>query len=436
MATTRTWQTILVVYGAKSYPLRATTEDHLYCFRRYSGQCCFYFNMLMLRKPWYRKVPFFLRQVSFDLVIFYLDLLNLQWPPCSLESFDTQAGYFRTIKAVKVALVQDEFYNTNTLEAFIRDYKVDHVFSLAAASEWPKIYSTVDFDKVRFHRVLPGYLDDKRVAQINRLAGLGSDRPIGIGYRAIQEQNRYWLGRHGFKKIEIAKVFEKRARDFGLETDISTRSEDALLGNAWFEFLLRCRYTIAIEGGASILDQDGSLRVRTEAYLDKHPQASFEEVERTCFPGRDGELGYMAISPKHLEACATRTCQILVEGDYNGILIPGEHYIELKRDYSNLDQVLSDVKQDHLRSQITEKAYQDIVASGKYSYRVFVEEVLGSALPELPKQADAIDSIWYACSRLYEIYQWMNLALLSLLIRLMRKFLPACFETFLRRLFT
>lgn len=427
---------LLVVYGAKSYPLRATTEDHLYSFRRYSGQRCFYFNMLMLRKPWYRKVPSFLRRVSFDLVIFYLDLLNLQWPPYSLESFDAQAGYFRSLQTVKVALVQDEFYNTNALDAFIREYKVDHVFSLAAASEWPKIYPSVDFDTVKFHRVLPGYLDDKRVARINRRASARLERPIAIGYRAMRAQNQYWLGRHGFKKIEIAEVFEKRARDFGLETDISTRSEDALLGNAWFEFLLRCRYTIAIEGGASILDRDGSLRVRTEAYLDKHPQASFEEVERTCFPGRDGELGYMAISPKHLEACATRTCQILVEGDYNGILVPGEHYIELKRDYSNLDQVLSDVRHDHLRSQITEKAYRDIVASGKYSYRAFVEEVLGSALPELPKRADAIDSIWYACSRLYEVYQWMNLALLSLLIRLMRKFLPERFETFLRRLFT
>lgn len=427
---------ILVVYGAKSYPLRATTEDHLYCFRRYSGQRCFYFNMLMLKKPWYRKAPSFLRRVPFDLVIFYLDLLNLQWPPYSLESFEKQAEYFRTIGAVKIGLVQDEFYNTRSLEMFVREYALDHVFSLAEPSEWPKIYPTVDFDKVKFHRVLPGYLDDKRIAQINRLAGSGSNRPIAIGYRAIREQNQYWLGRHGFKKIEIAEVFKKNAGNFDLDADISTRSEDALLGNAWLKFLLRCRYTIATEGGASILDRDGSLRIRTEAYLDKHPQASFEEVERACFPGRDGELNYVAISPKHLEACATRTCQILVEGDYNGILISGKHYIELKRDYSNLDQVLSDVRQDHLRFQITERAYTDIVASGKYSYRAFVEKVLGSALPELPKRADALDTIWYACSRFFEAYQWMTLLFITQFIRLMRKFLPPSFESFLRRLFT
>ncbi len=428
---------ILVVYGAKSYPLRATTEDHLYCFRRYSGHRCFYFNMLRLRKPWYRSVPSFLRQVSFDLVIFYLDLLQIQWPPYSLESFDAQAGYFREMQAVKVALAQDEFYNTDSLNAFVREYQIDHVFSLAPPSEWPKIYPKVDLEKVRFHRVLPGYLDDKRVAQIERLAKLQNERPISIGYRAIQQQTRLWTGRHGFKKIGMAEVFEKAARQFDLPTDISTRPEDTFLGNAWFKFLLRCKYTIAVEGGASILDHDGSLRRKVEAYVAEHPQADFDEVERACFPGRDGELDYMAISPKHLEACATRTCQILVKGDYNGILLPGRHYLELERDFSNLEQVLSLVQQDHLRLQIVEAAYQDIVASGKYSYRAFVNDILEKALPgTLPKHSQTLDWLWYIVSRAFEIYQWMLLAVLTQLLRFMRRFLPPSVETFLRRLFT
>jgi hypothetical protein len=427
---------ILVVYGAKSYPLRATTEDHLYCFRRYSNQRCFYFNSLILGKPWYRKLPSFLRRISFDLVIFYLDLLNIQWSPYSLEKFVKQAQYFKETQATKVALVQDEFYNTDSLGSFISEFKIDHVFSLADPSEWAKIYSTVDFEKVNFHRSLPGYLDEEKLAEIERLASFEKDRPITIGYRAIRYPNLQWRGRHGFKKFEIADIFERKAREFGISTDISTNAKDVFLGNEWYRFLLRSQYTIALEGGASILDHDGSVRQRTEAYLAEHPQACFDEVEQACFPGRDGELNYMAISPKHLESCATKTCQILVEGNYNGILTPGIHYIELKSDFSNIDQVLRDVKEDRLRSQIVERAYKDIVGSGTYTYRSFVHWVLELVLPNQPivKSYKLGEQLLYAWSRLFELYQWAYLAVLSGTIRNMRRFFPAAFEAFLRRL--
>ena len=95
-----------------------------------------------------------------------------------------------------------------------------------------------------------------------------------------------------------------------------------------------------------------------------HPADGFEEVESACFPGRDGEIDYRAISPRHLEACATRTCQILVEGDYNGVLEPGRHYLPLRADLGNLDEVLDAVQRDDEREHLVEAAYADVVASG------------------------------------------------------------------------
>ena len=115
-------------------------------------------------------------------------------------------------------------------------------------------------------------------------------------------------------------------------------------------------------------------------YLAEHPDASFEEVEANCFPGADGGLRYFAISPRHLEACATRTAQVLIEGSYNGILRPGEHYIELRRDFSNLDEVLDLIESDAERARLTEAAYRDVVASGAYTYERLVREVEAVAL--------------------------------------------------------
>jgi hypothetical protein len=71
---------------------------------------------------------------------------------------------------------------------------------------------------------------------------------------------------------------------------------------------------------------------------------------------------------------------VLVEGEYNGILRPGEHYIELRRDFSNLDEVLDLIEDDTQRESLTEAAYRDVVASGAYTYQRFVRDVEAVAL--------------------------------------------------------
>jgi hypothetical protein len=158
--------------------------------------------------------------------------------------------------------------------------------------------------------------------------------------------------------------------------DITTRPEDTLLGDDWYRFLLGCRYTVGVEGGAGILDRDGSIRDRTTAFVAANPSASFDEIESACFPGLDGTLRLFAVSPRHLEACATRTGQLLVEGAYNGVLRPGDHYLPVARDLSNLDETLRVLDREDQRAAMVERARRDVVDSGRYTYRQFVDEVL------------------------------------------------------------
>src|SRR5262249_12503824 len=77
----------------------------------------------------------------------------------------------------------------------------------------------------------------------------------------------------------------------------------------------------------------------------------------------------------------TKTCQILVEGEYSGVLEPDRHYIPLKRDFSNLDEVLDKLRDRHLVDEMVERAFNDIYLSGQYSYRAFahqIEQALGA----------------------------------------------------------
>jgi hypothetical protein len=358
---------VLIAYGLLQYPLRAWHRDHLYSFRRYGRSRCFYVNLGV------RRVPRWLRRIRFDAVVLHHTLTGQRMQPPILAWQLRRAQALKALAPTRIALIQDECIYTDLMSDLIEEFEIDHVFSLAPESEWRKIYSSVDHDRVRFHRMLAGYLDEETVGRIERIVADTRERPIEIGYRAWS--GLLSLGRHGVLRRRLAEAFAPAAAARGMRTDISVDMADIHHGDDWYRFLASCKYFLGAEGGATVLDRSGEFMVRTQRYLDQHPDASFEEVEAACFPGEDGKLQLFAISPRHLEACATRTCQVLVEGEYSGVLRAGEHFIEVKRDLSNVDQVLDLIQRDSERERITEAAYRDVVASGRYTYRRLVESI-------------------------------------------------------------
>jgi hypothetical protein len=399
---------ILVVYVMNKYPMRATLWDQLYCFRHYSEHNCFYLNLSVRSVPWYFK------KIKFDLIVFGTVFLANRVVAEWFEPVLEKARSLKSLDAVKIAFPQDEHSHTNILMDFLEEFKIDTVFSVGPQSEWPKLYDREGFEQVKFFNVLTGYLNDATTGRIQKLAAGRPARDIDIGYRTWLPGA--WLGRHGLLRKQIADVFQEKAPERGMRIDISTRSEDTLWGDDWYKFLLRCKYTISVEGGSSVPDRDGQLRGRIEAYQRQHPQAGFAEIERDCFPGLDGTVQYIALSPRHLESCATRTCQVLVEGKYNGILQPGRHYIELKRDFSNVEEVLDQMQREDLRQEITERAYREIVETGNYTYQSFVNVVLAESLKDYrPEPSGALRSVWhgfiYYWVRLSELISWVQVAL-------------------------
>jgi hypothetical protein len=353
---------VLVAY-AQLQPWRGTVRDHLYSFRRHGTRPYEYVNLAVpgLARAYTRR--------RFDAVLWHNTVLAwLRWAPESQQQgLLSRARALRATTDCHVALPQDEFIHSDRVNAFLAGLGARHVFSVAPASEWPAIYDGLD--GVDIHPALTGYLDEATVARIDAIVAEGRTRTLDIGYRTVPAKP--YLGRHAMLKAGLADAVAARAPRRQLRVDLSTRAEDTFYGDDWYRFLATCRYTIGIEGGASILDRDGSVQACVDA---QRPDTPFEELEAACFPGRDGELALFAISPRHLEACATRTVQILVEGEYSGVLKPGIHYIELRRDLSNLDAVLDQVAHEDCRD-IADQAYADIVASGRYTYRRLVQDV-------------------------------------------------------------
>ncbi len=363
------------------YPLRDSVETQIYCWRRYSNYRCIYVNVAF-GIPWN-----LLRRVRIAAVIYHTFFLGARWTP---DIFKKKAGLcepLATLAVPKIAIPQDEFIHTDMLAEFLAKQQVTHLLTCAEEPDWRKIYGRhLDFSRVTVKTVLTGYIDEATQRRVEALKRNGKARRVDIGYRAWKVA--YWLGEHSQRKIGVADVIGGAARRRDLVVDCSLRPQDTLLGDDWFRFLLDCRATIGVEGGASVLDRDGSVKKAVEAYVKDHPAASFQETREACFPNRDGEFGLACLSPRHLEACLTETCQILIEGRYNGILRPWEHYIPVRKDYADVEKALDAFADHELVSRLVHKARADVVESGKWSYRAFVRDceadiLDGAALPTM-----------------------------------------------------
>ncbi|MGB2297755.1 MAG: hypothetical protein ACPH4N_02220 [Flavobacteriaceae bacterium] len=139
----------------------------------------------------------------------------------------------------------------------------------------------------------------------------------------------------------------------------------------WINLLQKGKATIGAESGTNFLDKNGILIQRAKTYEIDNPGCSLDEIINNVY--RNCELEFIsgkAMSSRHMEPIGTKTCQILLEGDYNGILKPNEHYIQIKKDFSNVGDALEIYFNDSKRHEIIEKAFTFALENHTYKHRI------------------------------------------------------------------
>lgn len=359
---------ILVLFSNEEDILRKTIKDHLYCFEKYIKDVEFHYCNVLT------KIPFYLSLVKYDGIILHYTLLSMRWTPNFWRFFSKGLSLLRYMNGVKVAIPQDEFVETESLCTLFRKLKIDSVFTCANPVDYQTLYPSEKTLLKHYVTTFTGFVDEETLALIHELSKQIPRRDIDIGYRV--RSLPFWLGEFGQYKAKIAAVFNACKDKTSLKIDVSTDPKDVFYGNDWIRFMLRCRVMPGCLGGASLYDSDGTIRKNVEEFTQKNPEATFEEVAQKCFPEKDYSLSLFALSPRHFECAMTKTCQVLLEGDYQGVFEAGRHYIELKKDFSNLDDVLKQIENKELCEKIAEEAFNEVVLSGKYTYRHFAREVV------------------------------------------------------------
>lgn len=405
-------KTILVLYYTRGvYPLRSTIHDHLYCWKQYSRHRTIYINVA------FGFPEQFLQGLKIDAVIYHTSFCGMRWSETVFHQFTALVEWLNDHPSLKIAIPQDEFTKTDLLNDFLSDCRVDYVLTCAYESEWAAIYGDLRSSRVRFKTVLTGYLDDHTVRRARRFIKPLAQRSIDISYRAWRAA--YWLGEHATHKVRVGEVFQEAGAARGLNVDISLDDSATLLGDDWLRFLADSRATVGVEGGASILDRDGSIKKRVDKYVRENPRATFEEVREACFKNADNKFALTCLSPRHLEAVATKTAQILVEGEFNGILVKDRHYIPIKPDYSDVEQALDKLADDELVQQMVDTAFREIVEPGRITYRAFVKEIEREILDVEAPARTGRDSLRKRLTLAFR--DWVNWRLIEVEVKLIQE---------------
>jgi hypothetical protein len=278
----------------------------------------------------------------------------------------------KAFKGVKVLAVQDEYDHTNRLRRAIRDVGFHAVLTCVPPGMLEAIYPPKMFPGTEFITVLTGYVPEHLPQQARSMRPL-RDRPIGIGYRGRDIGGRY--GRLAFEKLEIGRRMREICAARGISHDIEWTDDKRLYGADWFNFIASCRANLGSESGSNVFDFDGAIEAKyKELEAARGGPVPYEEFRVYTDP-IEAEYDMGQISPRVFEAAAMRTPMILYSGRYSGTIEPDTHYIELKKDFSNVDAVLAQLNDLEGLGRMAQRAYDRLVSSGEFSYRQFVGTV-------------------------------------------------------------
>lgn len=364
---------ILILHNVENlHNARRSTLEYIFSFQRYRPEHAY----------WYHRIAHppsdVVRETSWDAVILESTALGI----CTVrprELFDAMKdrwSFLADPAISKVVFPQDDPNCGGLMDDWFAEWGVQNVFSVRAREHWSVLYPKA-IKSAAFHSCLPGYIDDRALAGIASASRPWTERSRLLGQRVTMYPARG--GRQGRLKGLIAQQVKAAAERKGLVgVDISVDPAATLFGEAWYAFLGDCRFVLGSEGGLSVNDPYGEIADAVDRFVANNPHATYEEIEAACFPGLDGVHVFSGFSPRILEAAMCGASQVLVEGDYLGLLEPGRHYLPLKADASNIDDVFEAMNDSAAAQARIAACQQTLVDNTDLRYSALAARVLAA----------------------------------------------------------
>jgi hypothetical protein len=241
-------------------------------------------------------------------------------------------------------------------------------------------------------------------------------RPVDIGARTY----KYIAAMGDRERNQIVEYFQNPRFAKELVVDIRTDPQSRFDAAGWAAFLNSAKATISTEAGSFFLERDDATvrrimeyartvgrsrgqvcydRVRS-GFLKKvlprfvrsavmklvessgaetsyravasltDERISFDDIFERFFKAYSSPVSGKCISSRHFDAAGTNTLQIMFPGRFNGILDADVHYLALRRDFSNIEDVLARLRDAEFRRGMTDRTYEHVLTHHTYSKRM------------------------------------------------------------------
>jgi hypothetical protein len=339
-----------------------TVREYLTAFAEYSRHRVYY----VPASNYHPRSP---EQV--DLSIFDVVIIHYSIRLCFRCLDPTYAAALERFSGLMLCFIQDEYDLTEIARQQFEKLGVHVLFTCVPEAYRESVYPTDRFPHVEFVHVLTGYVPLYLEALAPRKAM--KDRRFVLGYRG--RSLPVWYGELSREKFLIGQAVREACVRRGIPVDIECDEEHRIYGEQWYAFMQDCRATLGTESGSNVFDDHGDIRGAIQRALKRDPDLSYETLYQRYVAAHEGPVRMNQISPRIFEAIALRTALVLFEGEYSAVVQPEVHYIPLKKDLSNLDDVLERLADDDYLERLTTRAWNDIIGSGRYSYRSFIAMV-------------------------------------------------------------
>lgn len=346
---------VLILYNS-SQTFTNTVYEHLASFGDHSSHRVFYCH----------SDP--VSELNLDLGIF--DAVGIHFSirlPFDQVS-DSAAQALGAFEGLKFLFIQDEYDFPQRTWSWIRKLGINLVFTVVPEAGIEAVYPKEEFPHTRFVTNLTGYVPEKLPPTQDLPPP--SERTLMVGYRGRPLPIRY--GQLGIEKIAIGQIVKTYCDQHDVRNDIAWSDGSRIYGPKWYDFVVSCRSMLGSESGSNVFDWDGTLNHVIERYRNDNPRALDDDVYKNIVRPKEIDGLINQISPRVFEAIALRTVLVLFEGEYSGVIRAGEHFIALKKDGSNLVDVVRLLKNDAYVDAMADRAWHDVIVSGKYSYKSFV----------------------------------------------------------------
>ena len=339
-----------------------TVFDHLDAFQKFSKNNWGYLNIAELSKEKHNLKNFQAIFVHYS-VRLPLDQITEEFSKI-LTEFDGFKGLF----------IQDEYDHFLKTKFWIKKLNFSLVFTVTPAQSISLVYPNREFPNQIFVNNLTGYAPADIGIGLSRKNYIPpSQRDIYIGYRGRSLHSKY--GQLGRDKLSIGINVKMYCKASNIEHNIEWDEQSRIYGDRWFEFIASCRAMLGTESGSNVFDYDGNLKQTLDGYKKSHSHLSDDEFYEKFIKPLEHPGLMNQISPRIFEMASASTVMILYDGAYSNILTPNIHYLPLKRDISNLPSIIAALKNSAFIDEMAQRTKEDIINSGKYSYKSFIAMV-------------------------------------------------------------